>query len=231
MDNENNNIDLIERYVLGQMQTAELEEFEQQLANTPELEEEVRLFEVALQSIQQQGLKNKLAAIHEEVADTGRSSRIYWVGIAASVSLIAFIAYFLLFNTPSEKALFAKNFSPYENIVTARGSGQLNAAMVYYSTGQYEKAINEFESVLTDSVNHQVLFYKGISHLAINQADQAIPIFKSLDGSTFHQQARWYLGLAYLASDQTALARETFIAIGPEDYQYSAAQSILKHFN
>ena len=155
---------------------------------------------------------------------------------AAVVLLFVVPSWFLIDQYNSEEQLFARYFTPYEDILNIRASEQLieeqlQEAMRHYNDADYPKAIALYESVLTTAPDyHLVHLYCGISKLASEQADQAIPHFKTIitDGSTIYEaHANWYLALSYLKLKNTTEAAIYLTKLTEDENKYRKQASTL----
>jgi hypothetical protein len=95
MRQEFEHIELIEKYLLGQLRGKELEDFELRLLNDEKLKEEVELQKMLVSGVENAGLKQSLNFIHQTMFETSASyfSR-NWINILAggSFSLMILVA-------------------------------------------------------------------------------------------------------------------------------------------
>jgi tetratricopeptide (TPR) repeat protein len=221
----------IERYFEGQMIDEELLHFEKQMKEDQELLNKIQSYKIAVEEIKNQGrvdLKDRLQDIHLNYMGTlekKKSVKYYFLRTAAVIAGISittlFLFYFGMFQPKSTKdSLFSEYFKPYSNMNTYRGDNAENisllqkTALYYYSKGQYDKAIPNFEELFKSVKNSDddILFYYGITCLGVNQNQKAINIFAKFAGdpkNIFCEESTWYLALSYLKSNDLQKTRLT----------------------
>ena len=90
-----------DRYLDREMETEERADFERQLAGDEELRRELNLRKMAMQSLEQdkyQRLRNELMDRGQQHQQRGRGPSLWRpLSIAASLALVAFASYYLLF--------------------------------------------------------------------------------------------------------------------------------------
>ena len=156
-------------------------------------------------------IKEAFVAFDQERSPTRKlTGRKLWpLGIAASLLLMAFLAYFLLSETKpiSPLAVYESYYEIFPaDAETRSGKGSLEA-LRYYEQGQYDAAIPLLEELSEDSGNALIPVYLANAYLQINNPHQAIQALEnrisSTDSTYSSQFFQWYLGLAWLkAGDQ-----------------------------
>ncbi|MEM6698594.1 MAG: hypothetical protein AAF599_09370 [Bacteroidota bacterium] len=140
------------------------------------------------------------------------------------ILLISAVGFFIFkMNQPkkvdSPEKIYAQHFEPFRNFIvpierTNDEFTELQKAFQAYENKEYQKAIDNFTTILLQDQNQQkdILFYKGIAELSIDKTDDAIPTFKEYLNTSgqFKNEANWYLGLGYLKVNELNLAKETF---------------------
>ena len=82
-----------------------------------------------------------------------KSKKTNWLIAASIATIIGLSSYFIFSNqVVSNQELYAKNFTPYENVVVpiVRNNKELTTkalAFAYYELGEYEKAIDLFNQL------------------------------------------------------------------------------------
>lgn len=111
-------------------------------------------------------------------------------------------------------ALFQQHFEPYPSIrpvVRGDSTNGGSKAMALYEAHDYEGALALLEDNRKREPNDpRVVFYAGLSRLALGQARQAIPDLEQvrrLEGNELQAPAEWYLALAHLRNQDQAEAR------------------------
>ncbi len=116
----------------------------------------------------------------------------------------------------SSEELFAMNFSPYEDVITARSGEETDAllkeAMRYYNASIYPQALATFEKILvTDPEQPFVLLYAGISGIAANQPAKALDYLTRLNElkhPVLQDISLWYTAMAHLKNGDQANAKD-----------------------
>ena len=157
---------------------------------------------------------------HEEIKNrkhpyfhrASRGSQSQWIKMAAvflGFIVIAAFIYYMFDQQKDYQKMYAQNFEPYDDVITE--SGTISTAYDtmfysiltdYYNVGDYERANFLFGKLYNQGKpNDSLLFYYGVSSLALGESLQAINLFKEMthfERSIFYNQSRWYLALAYL---------------------------------
>jgi len=197
--------ELREKYLQGKLSDDERKEFE---AGLSEEERRALAFDLGIkegiESEIRKELREKVSSFERSAVRKKRSNPVY-IGIVASLILAASFALYL---TRQEKSLFEDYYQVYPNyeLTSLRGEEELTlreSAYQAYDRGDYELASTQFEKL--DSVISADFFFKGISHLELNEDMSAIlslqEVIKQGD-STYQSPARWYLALIYLRQDR-----------------------------
>ncbi|MEL6558482.1 MAG: hypothetical protein AAFQ94_09875 [Bacteroidota bacterium] len=232
----------IESYLNGELDAAEIADFEKRLASDPDLQETVIIAKEMIQGIKGTILRQEIARIHEEekqtilepVISTEKPVRkLYWsYGIAASISVLLLL-WVGLFNNTTDQELFTEYYEQYPNIVSLRGDdqGTLVAGMKYYAAGDYEKAITLLEKESNASQKNKAdrQFYLSLSYLSTEQSELAVRSLEKLNAAEtkYQQQIKWYLALAYLQQGERDDALSMLKKIQSGEYQYSQSQEII----
>ena len=165
-------------------------------------------------------------------------NRNTWLGIAAGIAII--LAAYFLFAAPRAdyQEIVAEHFEPMKNFTVPieRGSTELSPvqeAFVAYETGEYEKAVQEFDQLSPEELTPNVKLYQAIAQLSIDDNNNASRTLREIvDGeeSVITPAAQWYLALTYLKQgkkDNAALLLEELIEGKSNAYQ-KRAKAILE---
>lgn len=211
------------RYLQDEMSPSEKADFENQLAQSTELQEAAQEMRRAIQASQlfgQLNLRQQLGDLETKLDQVQpvkiRSFRIYWLA-AASVLLIA-LAGLWYFNRPTPAPqYFADYFEPYRAPVNIRSSPGVTAiweqARLAYAAGDFPLAAERFASITNTAGVPTYLrdFYWGVSLLSQEPPDatKAISRLEKVAGLTtdYGEPATWYLALAHLSLNQKDQAR------------------------
>jgi len=165
----------------------------------------------AIKDKKNQELKIKLVSFEEgmkEESPTTISKGGYrnW-SIAASIALLiglGWMGYNSLIKTDYDD-LYNAHFQEYPNTVYTITRSDANESLereayVAYESGNYEKAIANFEKLQADGVKNHINFYLALSYLGIENNSMAIRLFEKVieEQSGFEAEASWYLALTHL---------------------------------
>lgn len=169
----------------------------------------------AIQLHEKQQMKGQLQQLEQKRKT--RKLAFTWLSVAAAVTtLIALTGIFLL-NSPKEgTALYASNFKPYPNALepVTRSLEPTDFRMQTfeaYEAGEYAKAAEGFQQLLTIGEDADIRFYLAMSLQNNGQFDSALSELQRLEGasSQFASQALWYRALLEIRADQRDAAAKT----------------------
>ena len=242
MGESNLDFDQVRRYLNGQMDDDERQQFEDRINNEPELARQVNLDQVLLEGIQlhyRGKLKEKLQSLDQ--GDFYPVKPVFPIfkalAIAAGVILIMVVGFLVFENKPDSQALYATYFKPYYNVVNdiERGENIVSGGedpYQLYELGKSQEAIELFEKLLLKNPdNNQLIFYNGLSYLNSGSTSGAIDNLSKVAGKEdflLSAPALWYLGLAYLKENRNKEAIEIFSSLVEKDDGYATrAKEIL----
>jgi tetratricopeptide (TPR) repeat protein len=207
------NSEIINLYLSGQLQGAELQQFINRIQTDASFRQEVELQQMLIGSIHHAGkikLRERLDEIHHQLntkdsiaprsaysapAPAGHTMAWrYTLGIAASLAIIIAVTYYIFYNnTNPDNTLFTAYFSPYTNVVYTiyrdpaqpKTDDKLKLAFEAYDQQDYQTASTQFEKLKADNLNPS----------EIKQEDEVI---------------LFYLGNTYLAMGETSKAIDIF---------------------
>lgn len=229
--------------------TSEQEQLFNRLLETDKEFKERFLFEKdlqrAIQDKKNQELKTKLIGfekkINSKVQKSSFKGRFGNWSIAASIAVligIGWLGYNTFFGTDYND-LYNANFEQYPNTVytITRGDTQESVehgAFAAYETGNYERAIAEFDGILPEYRKGYVDFYKAQSYMNLGKLKKAEEFFKITiaKNATFVAESRWYLALVYLKSGQIKNAKkELQVLVETHNYKKDSALLLLKELD
>lgn len=209
----------IEAYLRRELSSEETVAFEKRMEEDAAFKQEVELYQKLVAGIQVQGrndLKKELQSLENEIAQNERYTITlqprHLLRIAVVVILLIIPLYIFY---SREDNLFDQYFLPYDNYVASveRGASDLDAyqeAFQAYEVANYSQATQLFASLNAEQQAQEgVIFYWGLSHLALKESKSAINKLKQvleLSGD-FQVQAKWYLALAYIQENKKEEAR------------------------
>jgi len=211
---------VVGQYVLGDLDDKWRQQIDQKISIDADYAEEYALqadVATVIRAERQKALRKEMQDLLPRKtvkSDRERMIRsIYYVSVAAIVLLlIAYIGGFFSQNIAPD-ALFAENFEPYEMVLNTRTGTEepLLKAITYYNNGEYNSALQEFESYEGTQFGDLVPLYAGISALGSGQPEMALSIFEGIpESSSTMEQVNWYSGLAYMKLGMIAEARAKF---------------------
>lgn len=235
----------LERYLEGEMNVEEREDFEREMAADPELALQVRLhrrLDMSLGNREEIEVENKLKGLmEEEVAEEPAQRRISYrpyLAVAAGIVLLALIGYFLLPQSVPPQELYAEHYFPYD------GSGELRSgdsvpptlwtqAFDLYDAGQFSEARAAFEEVTDVSPgNPRATFYIGQCHMELGEPALARKAFEEVlaEGQNLYlSQSQWYLAMACLKLEDIACVEAQLEPLSREAGAYKEAAEKVLH--
>lgn len=242
-------LEKIEKYLKNQMNPADQQAFEQEMAGDSTLAKEVSSFRDIQQIVNIAGDEAFLASllsIEKELAEPVAPVRSLWnrrlaIGIAAAILILLAGIWVFQPQTTDSSALFTENFQAYPPPARLRGESTQNqiwdAARTAYLQQDYTQAAQQFEALLAqDSIQqplYLVHFYAGISQLA--QFPPQLPAaidhlrFVAATDSDYYQPSQWYLALAYLRNGEEDKAKALLEKMAAEgSYRKSAVEGLLE---
>lgn len=237
MKEENKEIEIVERYLKGEIT---LEEAYQAcgFSSAESFHELVKSYELGRDDVVDSALHRDLQEIHRKhfgSSTTRKSvSRQYYM-VAATLVLLAVFTYFMINREADHKPTFETFFRPYPNYDLSRNNTDevLSKAMNFYAVGEFDSAELVFESMELDSVNFDYSFYKGLTYLANRSFKESVaslePILNAA-GNPYYQQTRWYLALAFWQEGDLAKTKGLLSSISAGEYNYDQAQKLLGLF-
>jgi len=209
------------RYVDGEMDEAEQQQFETLLENDAELNAYVAQYKGADAALRAHftpdagldNLKQTLTTLSAEYFKPEAKvisfkPYIKWLSGVAAVLAIGLMIYI-----PTRKSLYDQYNTATTMSVAERGSGeqtQLEKAAEYYNHKQFNQAgILLAKEYATNPKNSQTAYYYAISLIENKQEAQARKILQGLfEGeSVFKYDAAWYLALSYVKVKDKANAK------------------------
>lgn len=248
MMEEQNDEELIDKYLLGRLNGNALEEFRKKLADDPALRAELESQQVLFTGIRQTGRaqwKEQLELLHADMQRTEAPPRRlhavkrgFW--LAAAVCLLVLSGIWLVVNRAGngDDRLFQEYFTPYPVLAgTTRSADSPNAtplqtAVSKYAAGDYAESIRLFTAIPGIEKDEMTLFYLGNAYLGNNEAGLAEEVFRKYLAN-YHRlapESKWYLCLALLKQEKKEAAKRALRELASEDNSYGKkAASLLEH--
>ncbi|MDT8394480.1 MAG: tetratricopeptide repeat protein [Bacteroidales bacterium] len=243
--------ELIDDKLSGELSGEELEAFNSDLANDPELQAEFELHKEVDEAIQESEiieLRKKLDLVHDLTQNKKQPGllrtilrhKLSRIAAASFVVLLIITSLSLYFLRPdgnmSNDSLFKIYYQP-DAALLIRGTNSQNATLIQafqmYENKEYNNALSLFSQVLSsDSENIPVQFYSGISNIELGKYQEALFPFNFIidhKQNLYVERAEWYAALCYLKLNETENAVDLFRKISLSNSSYKdKAHEILK---
>lgn len=210
--------ELIDNYILGNLDNTQIEGFNERLKSDPEFQVMVNDQENIARSVEEYNLLNSLDKFHDEIVEEPEKK---WLtpslfALAASVLLLIGVSTWAIFFTEnSAQKVFAENFRPDPGLPTTMGTAsqyEFYYGMVSYKRKEYTEAISRWESLYAaEPENDTLVYFLGVANLANGNARQAENYLKSANEKTesvFYEDIQYYLALTYLKEHKITEAKE-----------------------
>lgn len=235
MATEEENIELIDKYLRQEMTVAERTSFEKKLAADATLGKQLELQKDIAKGIEYHSLQNLKKSLRQTEATIGtpKPYKLYWK-MVASFAIIAVVGYLVFsLTSTSEQEIFEKYYDVYPNVVNPVSRSATDVVrndMRLYEAANYEEAINTFNQQLKSKPgNDTLIFYLAQSYLALDDVDKAITNLNRVDStSVFYEPAQWYKALALLKQKKPEKAGQQLDEILKSQSSYSNKASKVK---
>lgn len=241
--NEANEI-LIDRYINGEMNSEEINNFNNRLASDAEFATTYKSTLAAHKLIEEAGRMDLKKTLESFDKPEPRNTLIpLWVKrslpIAAALAVFTAVYMFGFFNTSmTSEEVYDNYFVAYTPPSALRDSGSSenvnwNEAVRQYSLGNYEETLRLLD-ISESNVHYTTIeFYQGMSYLLLDYPDynDAAYYLNQVreDDSDYREQANWYYGLTILKQGRQNDAEEVFKTIVKDrTYNHRKAQDILE---
>jgi tetratricopeptide (TPR) repeat protein len=221
-----NYVDLILRYLSGELSPDETKSFQEELTSNADLKKEFedvssayKLIRDQLQTLDELAFRNKLQEAMDHKLPAAISSRLrirpWWYIPLALAGTVAILLVLFLNQTGKEKIL-SKYYSPDQDPVLLAYSqdtrGEQEVGIHYFQGGSYEKALKMLEFRIEEEPDNRILLlYYLLSAMEEDKESEAIERSKAanLDYKQLSDQAiAWYCSLALIKSDRREEAQE-----------------------
>lgn len=217
IENSQENHELIDAYLLGNLDSDELAEFEKRIRISQDFRNAVEEQKAAMQAVEEINLKPTLDIFHEEVKD--ETVNIWMsrgrLALAASVLiLIAVSSWAILKYGNSAERVYDANFRPDPGLPTTMGTSSnynFYYGMVNYKRKEYAEAITRWELLYAaDPENDTIVYFLGVANLANGnprQAEKYLQIARNDSESVFYEEIKHYLALSLLRKNNISEAK------------------------
>lgn len=223
---------LIEQHIRGLLTPKEELEFTRRSSDT-QFSAEVNFqndLRDAVTTVERERLKTRLKGLDIPAKSNIKNIRLKKILVAASIALLAVLAYATLFNKGhiNTSDLYAEYFESPPNIVApllkseSDENSEYNSAFQMYESGQYAKAEQAFELLEEDG---HIQFYQSMCEINLEKWDEAKTRLISIRtaGGLYSSNAQWYIALIDLQAGNIESARQILIEIiAREGHPYKA---------
>lgn len=215
--------ELFERFLMGEMPFAEQISFKARLDDNDDLNISFEEFKTLFEMVEEAGFRNQLDNFHKQMEKSKETpvrqlkpNKRFTYQIAASVTILLAVGTFWFFNQQnSSEKLFDEYYSPDPGLPTVMGTNDNYAfyeAMVDYKQGNYDIAIAKWEKLLIQKPDNDTLnYFLGSAYLALEEPTRAVSFLEKAiqaKSSSFSNETQYYLGLIYLKSGKQQKAVE-----------------------
>jgi len=243
--NKEDQTQLIELYLDGELQGDELTNFEMKIQEDREFNNEYKLHVAIRETLTNKEVnefRDKLVRIGMQSENKREPFRLK---PAALYSFLLFVviatvsSYFIFRTTYSNEEIFAQYYEHYTAGSVTRGlengtDDVFQLALKKYNNAQYKEAIKLFRQISdTSKLFISCEFFNGISYMELKNYKEAIhcfkPVIKDANGF-YYNDAVWYMGLCYIKSDEMNEAVKQFRILqkNESNYQKRAGEIIEK---
>jgi len=217
IENTQENVDLIDAYLLGNLDSDQLFEFKQRMDLYPDFRLMVNEQKTLMQGIEEGNLRNSLNDFHTEIKDEPHKKWMSreWLALAASILVLISVSTWAFLNSGnSPEKVFTSNFKPDPGLPTTMGTAsdyEFYYGMVNYKRKEYAEAINRWEPLYAaNPENDTVVYFLGVANLAQGKARQAekyLQMIREKTESVFYEEIRYYLALSLLKENKIEEAK------------------------
>lgn len=242
-------LELIERYLEGEMSVREQAEFENLLRSDPDLKKEYLLRKEIYEAVAEDDIINLRSNLDEIIYQENRYIKLRnpYLLSATAVILLLFIVISKIFlfsdKRVNEKDVFESFYSAYPATMSFRSpvdqseqEKMLYNAFNLYVEGKYNLASEYFFKILkTDDSNTMAKFYLSICEIEKGNFKKSEKYLNDLilkNNHIFREQSHWYLALVYFEQNNIDSAKLLLEKIIEENMaQKQDAELILKSLN
>ncbi len=221
------NIEVIEKYLLGKMTQEERTLFEKRLSTDSDLKLETEIVSSIIFSIKSNDsnrLREELFKTENEIQNKNKTKQIPVFLKIAAILLVAFIpaAYFILnyFNN-QELPKLAEQYKPTETglpvLMSNTSDKEFNGAMSLFQAKRYNDARNEFIKISNKKPNNDtLLFFNALCSFELEEFEIAETNLKTIlrfKYSYWKEKSEWWLTLSLLSQNKKQEARMILVNI------------------
>lgn len=219
------NIDIIEKYLKGQLSPEEEQAFREHLKTDKELRDEVLASTLMIKNMKQQNQEKEDAMLEEVKANApaaasasrGRGTGwIKWASSIAALFVVAFLAAKPVYFNYKSNQMMSQNYAQWTPRVDATSRGEVEAGETVVAE------LKELFENVGQGKDMKMTTYRLEKALKESETDY--------EYNQYTPDIVWYLALAYIQENQFGKARTALAAIieSGDPYYYEAAQKLYK---
>ncbi|RYD82847.1 MAG: tetratricopeptide repeat protein [Sphingobacteriales bacterium] len=209
-------LDLADQYLSGQMSVEERIAFEQRLQNDSDWAVKFKEIQIMALGIQEASLRNEMQqwSQQKKAARVRSINGIKKIAAAAAILLsVSVLGWMLIFKKSGTEQLYADFYKPDPGLATKMSLSdnyEFERAMVDYKTGDYKAALERWNKLLPlEPANDTLHYFIATANLGVDNTAAALQFFNKVlqqNNSAFAGEAYWYKGLALLKQGKKAEA-------------------------
>ncbi len=239
---------MIEEFIDGKLEGADLDKFNAEYKENTDLKAEVRLRREVNEAVGEKDiirLKDKLLSAHKEaeakdiksIIPEQKTDHIYWWKAGVAVAVVLFIVSglfrFNIYSTDQTYSDFYKSPEWSHQRSVSADNSYFTRAGEYFSKGDFISAARFYDEALKEDNSEPVYhFYKAASLQNLGKFEQAADHYSQviLQGDNiFIEEAEWYKSLCYIKMNDIAKAREQLLFIVErKGYYANNAKAVLR---
>lgn len=242
-----NYVDLILKYLSGELSPEEEYSFKEELKSNEDLQKEFaelsnayELISNQLQNRDEFAFRQKLKeAMDHEIPPSAsfpnRMRSIWYIPMALAASLA--ILWMLVLNQSGNEKILSLFYAPDQDPVLLaymqETRGEQEAGILYYRNGSYGEAMTALEEQMREDPDNKVLLlYFLLSAMELDREQEVLPLAlkATLEDAYLPDQAiSWYSTLALIKTDRREEAKKTLVPLTEDAGPYrSHAEKLLK---
>lgn len=209
MRSSQEDIELLDLYIKGELESSQLKVLETRLSNEQDLMNDLVEMKVFLQGMRADALENKMKMMkvwEEEIVNAKKpASRNLWIWIIIFCAVLGYLLYHFTLIKKSEipdeyKKLYASHFdrelilhSTKRSITyTDTLSKEQRRAYELYSLQLFDDAIPLLEDLWNDQKDTLSLFYLGVSYVGMGSVDKGLKILNKPELNKYSKQKQLF---------------------------------------
>lgn len=228
----------VEKFLDGELEGDALRQFQEQLANDPELQQALELAEKTREALAlhaRMELKEKIRAIDKSISKPMFLKPVFYWSVAASVLIIAVGGVLIYANARfSDSAIYQAYYSAAGDEYTTMGGdeGSFQKGINAYNQQLYDDALTFFNLVeKTDTFYTRSQLFTAIIKMEKGDYNNAIELLTNVTDPTLQNEIYWYSGLCYIQLGQPEKARTELQKLKGTSYREKDVKELLKELD